>query len=154
MQIKPMIYENLTAPQRVIAVIEAEARDDEAEVQRLVKSCPKKTYRMNDAAFVETIQSLTHITLHVECMIHRKLLGVVAAFYLERDESIDRLLQSIADIRGAWERMLESMGIAPDAMRKALVLGSSCLEVFEELMPEPDSEQVAALMAGMKTGFD
>jgi hypothetical protein len=66
---------------------------------------------------------------------------IVAAFYLERDESIDHLLQSIADVRGAWDKMLESMGIAPDAMRKASALGSSCLELFEEMIPEPDAEQ-------------
>lgn len=154
MQIKPMVYENLTARQRVIAVIEAEARDDDAEVKRLVKSCPKKTYRMNEAAFVETIQSLSHLNLHIECMIYRKVLGVAAGCYLDKDESIERLLQSIADIRGAWEMMLESMGIAPEAMRKASGLGESCLEVFEELIPEPDAEQVAALMAGMKESFE
>jgi hypothetical protein len=46
------------------------------------------------------------------------------------------------------------MGINPESMRKASMLGASSLELLEELMPEPDAKQVAALTASMKAGFD
>jgi hypothetical protein len=154
MQIKPMVYENLTASQRVIAVIEAEARDDDAEVQRLVKSCPKKTYRMNDAAFVETMQSLTHTTLWVECILQRNAVALMVALFMDKEESIDPILQNIADIRAAWEEVLKSMGINPETLRKSAALDPLLMECFEELMPAPDPEYVAILAGGMKRAFD
>lgn len=65
--ISPTVYESLTPRQRIIATIEAEARDDQDEVQRLVKTCPKKTYRMNDADYAEEVQLLLADSMAMEC---------------------------------------------------------------------------------------
>jgi hypothetical protein len=153
MQIKPMVYENLTAHQRVIAVIEAEARDDEAEVQRLVKSCPKYNYRSNDAAFVETMRSLIHMTLWVEYILQRNAIGLMAALYMDNDKSIEPILQNIADIRAAWDETLKSMAIDQRTLRKAATLDPLLMDFLEELIPEPDPEYVAILAADMKGSF-
>jgi len=59
--IKPMVYEALTPKQRVIATLEAEARDDQAEVRRLVETCPKVTYRANDERYSGTMRGIVNI---------------------------------------------------------------------------------------------
>ncbi len=152
MQIKPIVYENLTPRQRVIATIEAEARDDQEEVQRLVKSCPKKTYRTNDAEFYETLETLMHVTLGVEYELQRNALGFIAGLYLDYG-AIDKFLQNIADIQAAWYETLEGMGIEPETMRKATSLTPVIIEAVEELLPDPDPENVSKIAADMKRCF-
>ena len=51
MNIKPIVYENLTPHQRVVAAFEAMARGDKDEADRLRETCPFKNYRQRDAAF-------------------------------------------------------------------------------------------------------
>lgn len=65
--IAQQVYDKLTPRQRIIATIEAEARDDAEEVRRLVKSCPKKTYTMNDANYAEEMQMLLADSMSLEC---------------------------------------------------------------------------------------
>ena len=154
MQIKPIIYQNLTAQQRVIAVIEAFARKDNAEVDRLIDSCPKKTYQLNDWAFSRGLQKLMHMTLHVECMLYRKAMVVMLALMAEQDELIDPMLQSISDTQAAWKETLETIGISPETVQKASGTEPLFLELMAELMPEPDPENVAKLAASFKGCLD
>jgi hypothetical protein len=44
-------YAVLTAPERFTLLVEAMARRDEAEMERLENSCPQFTYRAEDAEF-------------------------------------------------------------------------------------------------------
>ena len=44
-------YDKLTAEERFRLVLEAKARDDTAELERLKRTCPTKTYSMSDAAY-------------------------------------------------------------------------------------------------------
>lgn len=150
MQIKPMIYENLTAPQRLTAVIEAFARKDEAEVDRLMDSCPKKTYRINDWSFSRGLQKLMHMTLHVECILYRKVIAVVIALMAERDEMIDPLLQSISDTQAAWNETLRSTGISPGVLQKASGFEPRFIEMLTELLPDSEPGNVAKLAADFK----
>jgi len=46
------MYDRLTAEERFRLVVEACAREDERETERLTNTCPRKTYEMNDLAFV------------------------------------------------------------------------------------------------------
>ena len=152
MQIKPIVYENLTPRQRVIATIEAEARDDQDEVQRLVKSCPKKTYRANDSEYTETMHELMYVTLGVEYELQRNALGFMAALYLD-NLTLNKFLQNIADIQAAWQETLEGMGIEPVTMRKATSLVPMVIDALEELLPDPDLENVNKIAADMKKCF-
>ena len=50
------LYEQFEPQERLTLVLQAMARDDEAEVERLGGSCPRATYTMRDAAFVERLE--------------------------------------------------------------------------------------------------
>jgi hypothetical protein len=154
MQIKPMIYVSLTPHQRVIATIEAEARGDDAEVQRLIDGCPKKTYRMGDASYVDTIRSLTHVQLRTECMLLTMALAVAAGLYMDADDdTLKKPLQQIANLRTAWNEALQSEGIGVGAMRKVAGLEPSLIDLFEQILPEPEPEKSAGFMEGFKDCF-
>lgn len=153
MQIKTSVYENLTAQQRLVAVIEAFARKDKVEVDRLMDSCPKRTYRLNDWAFARGLQKLMHMTLHVECILYRKIIAVGMALMGERDELIDPLLQSISDTKAAWNEALKTTGISPEVVQKASGLDPIFIEMIVEL-PDPEPESVAKLAADFKGCLD
>ncbi len=55
-------YDTLTAPERFRLALIAQAGEWEDERQRLVKTCPKKDYRMNDEAFTDRIEATSNIT--------------------------------------------------------------------------------------------
>jgi len=112
------VYENLTPRQRIIAIIEAEARDDQNEVQRLVRTCPKKTYRMTDGAFADAMQNLMGRSLAFE--LDMANLAITALFKLAIDEN-DPLpwINQMAALQAAWRAELESGGINPTSMAKA-----------------------------------
>jgi len=154
MQIKSIVYESLTAQQRVIAVIEAFARKDMAEVDRLIDSCPKKTYRLNDWALSRGLHKLMHLTLNVELMLDRKAMVVMLALMAEQDELIDPLLQSISDTQAAWNEALGTIGISPETVQKAAGTEPLFLELMVELMPDPDPENVTKLVADFKGCLD
>ena len=45
------LYDRLTVPERFRLMLDARARDDEAEIRRLEASCPRKPYMMVDAEY-------------------------------------------------------------------------------------------------------
>lgn len=61
-QLEDRVYPAITPDERFKLTMEAEARGDEEERKRLVKSCPKKDYRMNDAAFTNRIDAAEALT--------------------------------------------------------------------------------------------
>lgn len=50
-------YGRIEADERFRLALRAAARDDHEELERLVRSCPKKVYRMNDAEFADRGES-------------------------------------------------------------------------------------------------
>lgn len=117
-QINPALYENLTARQRVIATIEAEARDDKEEVQRLAKSCPKITVRRNDPAYSDTLDML----IYVDILMQRNMLmmGMWHFFMLPRHEEVGNMYaQKAANMEEAWRQVIEEKGINYDTFREA-----------------------------------
>lgn len=109
-QIKSSAYENLTPQQRVIAAMEACARDDGDELRRLRDTCPKLIYKMTDAKYSDTMQSLSILAITVE----NDLRGLAIGFLLSCDEeNCDRFafLSSILSIRDAWHEILNGRGI-------------------------------------------
>ena len=55
-------YPYLTGPERFQLVLKAAAEDNESETERLVKTCPKKDYRMHEAAFLDRIEAAMTLT--------------------------------------------------------------------------------------------
>ena len=59
------MYDRLTAEERYRLVVEALARGDEQEAERLMNTCPRKTYTMNDLACTERLRASQLITMSV-----------------------------------------------------------------------------------------
>jgi hypothetical protein len=70
------LYDRFTPDERFRLAIEALARGDEEEVERLKDTCPRETYRMNDLAFSERLRASQLISLYV-CAELIELLGAL-----------------------------------------------------------------------------
>ncbi len=139
--LNPNLYATLTPRQRVIATLEAEARGDEQEVERLIKTCPKKTYTMNDAAYTDTMAGLASAILAVECDLLSTAL--ICTLTVKRNFDIfDRYAQRLADVQAAWRETLEENGINPDTMAKVAPIRHPLLAYLLEKAPPPDPEAV------------
>ncbi len=112
MNIKPAVYENLTPHTRVLATLEADARGDTAEIKRLVQSCPKKNYTMNDAVYVDTLRVIEDIVLYVESTLSGYSLCFMF-FGKDKDkEPLDSLRHMLA-VHTAWHETLTAHDIDP-----------------------------------------
>lgn len=145
MNLKSSLYDTLTPIQRVIATIEAEARDDTAEVERLVKSCPKKIYTMNDDAYTRMMDRLILARLAIECDLQNQMIGFWVAALCDREDCIQMFLQNMADIQAAWHKTLNEFGIDPETMAKAGPPRHGAIDFLSDLMPEPNMENVQSL---------
>lgn len=159
MNIKPLIYEKLTARQRVIASFEALAREDEAEARRLIKTCRKKTYTMNDSAYVDRMEALHDIAMAVECDMRGMAICYLMEAWLgnrrgarpgafEFQSPAIEFLQDMLSIRQAWHDVMKQEGIEPAIMEKAHASQRHCsvdwlLRIAEKMKLKPDPETVA-----------
>ncbi|HEX2752345.1 MAG TPA: hypothetical protein VHP34_04425, partial [Alphaproteobacteria bacterium] len=83
MNIKPSIYENLTHNQRIIATVEALARGDEAEKQRLIETCPKGIYKRSESGYADRMEALEILALLVESAMCDAALNLMAHMHVE-----------------------------------------------------------------------
>ena len=132
MNIKPAIYEKLTAQERVIASLEALARDDEKERVRLVKTCPKKNYNMSDHAYSSKMEAFLDIALVIEADMRGCVLNFFIQLFLEDNLDRDKChtmhelmetspcqIQKMISIKQAWHEFLEDEGIDVELAEKA-----------------------------------
>src|SRR5689334_386760 len=61
------LYATFAPPERLTLLLEAMARRDDAEVERLRETCPRRTYTQVDAAFEERLR-LAFEVLAVVCI--------------------------------------------------------------------------------------
>ena len=147
-KIASTVYKSLSARQRVIACVAAQARDDEDEYIRLIKTCPKLTYLQNDVNFSETIKKLMGLAMAVEADLRGSALGYFAALRIE-PKIAPKFLQEISDVRAAWKITVSEMGIDPDSMQKASPPPSPILELIHDLIPIPDQENAKKVSGEM-----
>src|ERR1700712_2281172 len=57
------LYEQFTPTERVTLVLEAMGRQDEAEADKLARTCPRKTYTMGDAAYSDRLEAASDVML-------------------------------------------------------------------------------------------
>ncbi len=143
--IKPVIYEKLTTRQRIIASVEALARDDEEERLRLVSTCPKKNYHQTDWEYSEKMIRLVCMSMAHECDQRGNALNFLIVLFIKNIVA-DQWLQNIADNQAAWEAMLKGEGIAPETMKKVGPPTSLVLEIIGGLLPEADQENVEKIV--------
>lgn len=142
--ISTKVYEDLTPKQRVHASLEAIARGDGAEKQKLINTCPKKAYIQNVPEYADTMEILIGMMMAVECDIYRNALNFFAALYFDH-EAKGKCLQNIADIKAAWKAALIEKEIDPDLVKKAGSKPSPVIELIEEILPKPKDESTKAL---------
>ena len=70
-------YDLLDAQERFRLDVLAMAREDSRESERLVSSCPRSTYVMNDAGFVERWRGATETTLRIYIPLGEQLAKLV-----------------------------------------------------------------------------
>ena len=83
--------------------------------------------------------------------------GSVLDFFLalrSDPKSVHEVLQNIADIQAAWEEFITSLGIEPETMVKAVPQFGAALELIDELLPDPDHENVKILIDSFNEIFD
>jgi hypothetical protein len=75
-------YDRLTAEERFRLDVLATARGDSRESERLVSSCPRLSYTMNEAGFAERWRGAIEITLRIYIPLGEQLakLGMIDAF--------------------------------------------------------------------------
>lgn len=145
MNIRGTVYETLSPRQRIIAAMDAIARDDTAEIDRLKTTCPFRTYRQRDAAFSNAIEALFGAGLAVEADLRGAALWWWAAPVPEQREA---LLQGMAAIEAAWLALMADMGISSPTA--AAPPRHPLVECLLEIAPEPESERVAEIYAVLK----
>ena len=78
------MYDRLTAEERFRLVVEACVREDERETERLMNTCPRKAYEMNDLAFVERLKASQMISSYV-CAELIGVLGMLRTIKVYRE---------------------------------------------------------------------
>lgn len=146
MKIKPIVYEHLAPSQRLIAVFEALGRDDEEEVHRLLKSCPKQVYRASDLKFTAGYERILDMALSVE---YELLNLAFNAMVLRMDhEHAMECLQRMSDLNAVWEAYLSEKGLS-NSIRNMLPRNPMVASLLEDF-PPPDSDVLCARLAEFK----
>lgn len=109
------LYQKLTVRERIIATIVAEGRSDNAEVRRLVSSCPKQAYQITDPAFSDTMQSLSYASMALEADLRGLALRYFIYLYMKHPEAEEHL-QDMVDMRAGWLALLEELGVPANAV--------------------------------------
>ena len=114
MKIPTEIYENLSAPERIRAAISAIARDDDAELETLKKTCPKRQFLMTDPNYSESMENLTFLMLLTEYQLATLALDFTTARKRTGMEGVDRQDAAIThatSLETAWNLLIQELGI-------------------------------------------
>lgn len=153
MNIRESIYQSLTPRQRITATLEALARNDISEKERLINTCTRTHYIQTDHAYSASMDKLMLLSMAVEFELMS-----AAITYLVYDE-IPILLEKFAYIEQGWIVAMGDHGIDYDLLRRAGVPRSAEINyVFNlaktiELEPETVQEYrlvASALIAGLQ----
>lgn len=162
MNIKPVVYDHLTPHQRIIAAVEALSRGDDAEHEKLNRTCPEKQYKMADYHYSGVMQGLMSMAVAIELDLTGNALSMMLCLHSGSglDDRADDFLQNIINSREAWKRQMEAMGIDPQAMDKIVKslrhpAIAALLDQFAnyEDTPDADEEAVKERMAGHEEFF-
>lgn len=138
-KISQKVYATLTPTQRVAAYVEALARGDEDEVQRLRSSCPSVEYRRIDPCFSKRLDTLFGLAMATEADLKESALGFFVAMRLDPKSARD-YLEQFANTRHAWKTIQSTFGIDAKAMELAGPPSSPFFELIEPMLPEPDMD--------------
>ena len=142
-QIKDKVYETLTTEQRIIAAVEAIAREDKAELTRLKDTCPQYTYRISDPAYFKVMLEIIGLAVAINSDMKDTLIISLLAYIADQDEGLFMGLKKLANVNSVWTKYLESKGIARETMDKVTKdLTPEYLNQILQYCPEPDMDRV------------
>lgn len=152
------MYEKLTPDERLSAFIDAAARRDGEEMDRLNATCPRKTYSMEDWNYVRGKNKAIMLASALHGDAAR--IGLAACFglgltFAEDNEMAEKgekvLSNSVRRYKAkmaAFERFCDQAGLSADALQKAIGEGGSpamelVISVSDEVDPvEPTEEEI------------
>lgn len=114
MNIPTDIYQSLTAPERIRAAISAIARNDDAELETLKKTCPKRQFLMTDPAYAEGMTSLFSLMIVTEYQMATLALDFTTATKRAGMEKVDRqdaVVTHAASLETAWNLLINELGL-------------------------------------------
>ena len=118
-------YDRLTPGERVRATLEASARDDLAERDRLVASCPQRAYRTCDAAFLDPLDASRALAMVVALELVSLPAQLLAARCVDADDSVSDavialLVRGAAAVYEAFAAVCrERLAVEPDVVLRA-----------------------------------
>lgn len=129
MKMPTKIYERLTPNERFLAFVEAAARQDEEELDRLNATCPMKTYEIEDPAYFlpKTNAMLITLIAHVDSAWHSELASFSMALLIlgsnkHEEKAIDSLGVFVRRYRtqmDGFAKFCEAIGVNPQSLRQA-----------------------------------
>ncbi|MEW9920018.1 hypothetical protein AB2B41_10405 [Marimonas sp. MJW-29] len=143
-KIGPKVYESLSPRQRAVAYIEALARQDVPEQQRLLRTCPKVTVVLIDPRFTDIVERVMAMAVAKEADLRDCMIEWLLAIRID-PKSARGSLQRFSNVERAWKLVLDSIGIDEQVMAIAGPPPSPYFESFERLLPEPDETSAMAL---------
>lgn len=114
MNIPDKIYANLSPQERIRAAISAIARDDNAELEMLKVTCPKRQFLMTDPAYADVMDALFRVMLFTEYQLATLALDFTTATKrngMERFDQEDAAITHAASLETAWKLLIDEMGI-------------------------------------------
>jgi hypothetical protein len=152
------MYEKLTTGERLSAFIDAAARRDGEEMDRLNATCPRKTYSMEEWDYVRGKNKAIMLASALHGDAAR--IGLAACFGLgltlaedadmakKGEELLCNSVRRYKAKMAAFERFCEQAGLSAEAMRKAIGADDSpamdlLVSVSDEVNPvEPTEEEI------------
>lgn len=147
MKIKPAVYENLTAPQRLIATFEALGRNDEAEVRMLFQSCPKQTYSMPEPSFRSSYERILDMALSIEYELLNLAFKTMVLHRGDHEVAMG-YLKRMGDLNAVWEAYLSEKGIS-NGIRNILPRNPMVVSLLEDL-PSQNPDTLSMCLVGFK----
>jgi hypothetical protein len=144
MNIKPQLYEALTARQRVSAVLQAESRQDWAEVGRLRRTTPKVVYKMFDAEVVDTLEKIHFTAVCFDLELSNLTIDWMSAVINSEDQQ--RALQNIANMFEARTQFMGRLGVPREIAENYGAPPHRLTITALALAPPPEPEKVAELL--------
>lgn len=108
------MYDKLTPQERFRLVLEALARDDEVEAERLAETCPKEIYKMKDTNFTDLLDGSLKVILVFNCLWTEAYYGYIIAeqAFNSHLESIQGVIkQFVTRTNHSWDE--SNKGIPP-----------------------------------------
>lgn len=132
MKLNDTHYEKFTPRERLALFYEAMGRKDYAEADRLADTCERKSYRMQDSAYLQSLQHIHVFCLYTLLFIEeaKSRAGAVLGMLLFaqekgskrlRDEAIVAYIATVGEILGTWEAWREfcaTAAVDPEAVMR------------------------------------